>query len=93
MIIDFAELKKIINNHVINKLDHTLLLAKKGELAKEFEHYQGKLVWMEKEPTAEYMLLTIKNWIIDQLPTGIHLVQLQLWETKTAYAQWHVAME
>ncbi|MBK8140358.1 MAG: 6-carboxytetrahydropterin synthase [Chitinophagaceae bacterium] len=87
-ILDFKELKKLVNTHVIQALDHKLILSK---------NYLGKnssinplenLVPWESEPTAENLLLYIQSVLSENLPVNIKLAKLKLYETKGSYAEW-----
>jgi 6-pyruvoyltetrahydropterin/6-carboxytetrahydropterin synthase len=88
MVMDFHDLKVLVKEHVVQKLDHTLILCQTGEHAEEFARHKGKMLWLDREPTAEYMLHLIAKWIQAELPKSIHLKQLQLWETANSFAQW-----
>ena len=88
MIMDFAELKAIVKDNVIRELDHALLLCNDGELSDEFRNHSGKMIWTEREPTAEHMLEMIVDRIQPHIPNHIKLKQLQLWETRSSFAQW-----
>lgn len=88
MIMDFKKLKSIVQQEVLNDFDHALLL-KINELNTELSHsLTTKLVWMKQEPTAEYLLLEILARIRNQLPKGVFLKRLKLYETATCYAEW-----
>lgn len=88
MIMDFKKLKSIVQQEVLNDFDHALLL-KINELNTELSHsLTTKLVWMKQEPTAEYLLLEILARILNQLPKGVFLKRLKLYETVTCYAEW-----
>jgi 6-pyruvoyltetrahydropterin/6-carboxytetrahydropterin synthase len=46
------------------------------------------LVKWDAEPTAENMLIFIKQMLSKSLPDNIKLVYLKLFETKDSYAEW-----
>lgn len=73
MVMDFGKLKNIVNELIINKLDHTLL--------NEVEELGG-------ETTAETMLLWMSTTLKTYLPKGLTLYRLRLWETSNNYAEW-----
>lgn len=84
----FQRIKKLVNTHVIQALDHKLILSK---------NYLGKnssinplenLVPWESEPTAENLLLYIQSVLSENLPVNIKLAKLKLYETKGSYAEW-----
>jgi 6-pyruvoyltetrahydropterin/6-carboxytetrahydropterin synthase len=86
-IIDFKELKKIINEAVVKPWDHALLLSE------EFLAHHPDLRKMENlhiwkvEPSVENMIIYIKNKIIDKFPKDITLCKLKLYETSDSYAE------
>lgn len=88
IIIDFKELKAIVQSAVIKKLDHKLLLSKEylANTANQFQD-QGVVVF-EAEPTAENLLIFIRKEIQNLFPAQIKLVSLTLWETRDSYAEW-----
>ncbi len=86
--IDFKEIKKIVTSAVIEKLDHCLLLSRDFIAANPSLASLQNLVIFEAEPTAENMLLHIKQVLQDTFPDTIKLICLQLFETKDSYAEW-----
>lgn len=70
MIMDFSLLKKIVSEHVINRLDHTYLND------------------IFPNPTAENMVQAIAILIDSQLPEGVKLTNLLLWETENSCSKW-----
>src|SRR5690606_28481057 len=68
-IIDFKEIKKIVNTCVVDQLDHKLILS----TAYLNSHPQlidlENLIQWDFEPSAENILLFIRNALFKQLPT------------------------
>ncbi len=93
MIMDFGDLKKIVNTNVVNVFDHALVLNKntektlKTELAKNFE----KLFWVDYHPTSENLIVDFVNRIQPQLPGDVNLYSLTLRETATSLAEWQAS--
>jgi len=88
ILIDFKELKQIVNKEVINKLDHALLLSK-AFLAENAALEAGEnLFIMEAEPSAENLLIFIQRSLAAALPAGIRLSALKLFETADSYVTW-----
>jgi 6-pyruvoyltetrahydropterin/6-carboxytetrahydropterin synthase len=87
-LIDFKEIKKRVKTVVTDKLDHSLMLS--GHFIAEHPEFTSSenLVIFEAEPTAENLLLYIKQILIKTLPDKIKLVHLKLFETKDSYAEW-----
>lgn len=86
--IDFKEIKKLVSSAVIEKFDHCLLLSRNFIAANPSLASLQNLVIFEAEPTAENMLLHIKQALQDTFPGTIKLMGLKLFETKDSYAEW-----
>lgn len=87
-VFDFKELKKIVKESVIKKLDHSLVLSSaflKNQPA--FAVAENIQIW-EVEPSAENILIYIKNTIENILPAEISIENLKLYETSDSYAEW-----
>ena len=90
MVMDFGELKGIVNDLVVSKLDHALLLSHRSK-----ENISGsnslfnRVIYVEYQPTCENMLLDIADTLKAELPETIELISLKLTETPTSYAEWH----
>ncbi|MDP1843842.1 MAG: 6-carboxytetrahydropterin synthase [Sediminibacterium sp.] len=87
-IVDFKDLKKWVNEIIIQEFDHCLILSK--DFVKEHPNTartENLLIW-EMEPTAENILLHIKNKLLKALPDNILLKKLIIYETNDSYAEW-----
>jgi 6-pyruvoyltetrahydropterin/6-carboxytetrahydropterin synthase len=81
-------LKKIVNETVINKLDHQLVLSNEYlQTNTALISAENILAW-EMEPTAENILIYIKQNLKLALPAEIKLIKLRLYETADSYAEW-----
>lgn len=87
-VIDFKELKKIVNEKVIKRLDHSLVLSE-SYLKKHPEAGKGQnlMIW-PYEPSAENILYFIKNELEDTFPEKYLISRLRLWETSDSFAEW-----
>lgn len=89
MVMDFADLKTIINAEIIDKLDHGLMLFEKSEFLKIFDSMQfQQLILVPYNPTCENMVIDFAKKIKSKLPNDVALHNLRLQETKTSYAEW-----
>ena len=90
MVIDFGQLKKIVAEEVIDRLDHALILrADCAEWPLEaLSAAHPKLVLTPYRPTSENLLADFAQRIISRLPQGVALHTLRLYETATSYAEW-----
>lgn len=87
-IIDFGEIKQIVNAAVVWKFDHALLLSEKFlEEHPSFSKEENLVTW-QAEPTVENLLIYIKQTLESRLPEGVRLVHLKLYETSNSYAEW-----
>lgn len=87
LLMDFKELKEIVKKSVIEKFDHHLILSTAFVQANP-NVPPISLIQFEVEPTAENLLIFIRNQIRGALPAPIELCALTLWETRDSYAQW-----
>ena len=87
-IINFKEIKKLVQDSVIEKLDHCLLLSNDFINSNPTISPLENLVIFEAEPTAENLLIYINQILQQILPAKIKLVHLKLFETKDSYAEW-----
>lgn len=90
MIIDFGDLKKIVNAQVVDEFDHCLLLNGNTphRAYTEVENGFSKIMLCDYQPTAENMLIDIVNRIKTQLPTEITLKYAKLQETENSFVEW-----
>jgi 6-pyruvoyltetrahydropterin/6-carboxytetrahydropterin synthase len=88
MLLDFKQLKAIVNAAIIRQLDHKLLLSKNFLKKRKGEIIGNNLVTWDVEPTAENMVIFMQSAITELLPEGIGLVSLKLYETRDSYAEW-----
>jgi 6-pyruvoyltetrahydropterin/6-carboxytetrahydropterin synthase len=87
-LIDFKEIKQLVNATIVKLLDHKLVLS--TNFLQEFTAHskQENLITWQVEPTAENMLLFNKKILTETLSTEIKLSRLKLYETKDSYAEW-----
>jgi len=87
-IVDFKELKKMVNAAIVEKMDHGLLLSESYIAEHPSLSSSKNLIIFDAEPTAENLLLHIKQLLNMAMPVKIKLVGLKLFETKDSYAEW-----
>jgi len=87
-ILDFKELKKLVQASVIKTFDHKLVLSQEYLARHPALQSQENLVAWEAEPTAENMLIYIQRTLVANLPATIRLVAIKLYETTSSYASW-----
>ncbi len=89
MVMDFADLKSIVNQHVIQKLDHAFAYHQHNPqeytLANMLQQWDRKTFALEKTTTAENLC----QWIFNALKAqGLPICRLQLWETPTSCCEY-----
>ena len=87
MVMDFTELKKIVNENVVDKLDHALVL-KSDSRFKGIEKENTKTIYVDYHPTCENILLEIVEIISTKLPKDVSLVYAKMNETANSYSEW-----
>lgn len=87
-VIDFKDLKRIVNYAVIDRFDHCIILSEAYLAAHPHLNTLPNLEVWAMEPTAENILLYVKDKLLAQLPEDVRLHQLKLYETNDSYAEW-----
>lgn len=90
MVIDFGDLKRIVNSSIVDKFDHAVVFSSNADTKdlplsnQMFEKYEV----LDFQPTCELMVADFAERIKPMLPTNIKLFSLKLHETATSYAEW-----
>ena len=88
MVMDFADLKRIVKTNVIDKFDHQLILSKKSRFVNIIND-NPRMMIVDYVPTCENMLIDIVHRIKEKLPKEVELHNAFLRETPRSYAEWH----
>ena len=89
MVMDFGQLKAIVNKQVINQFDHVLLVSSHSAILKQKDNLGlGKIVAVNFQPTCENLLEHIANLIQKELPQEVKLHHIKLHETANSFAEW-----
>ena len=92
MVMDFGDLKRIVNREIVERLDHSFVL-RNSEQNVELQSVLGakfqKVVVVDYQPTCENMLADFASRLQRALPSGVELYSLRLHETATSYAEWY----
>ena len=92
MVMDFSDLKKIVNETIVTPFDHATVLnvdSPHKELADTMESRGHKIMRVQYQPTSEMMVLDFAEKIKARLPEQLKLHHLILRETETSYAEWY----
>ncbi len=93
MVMDFGELKNIVETAVIKPFDHALLLNENSPagLVEQLVKNHEKLVLLAYQPSCENLLLDIQDRLTYLLPKHVSLHSLNLSETENCFAEWFAA--
>lgn len=83
MVVDFAEVKRVIGNWVDDTLDHKMLLHRDDPVIPELRRQGEPFVELDVNPTAE----NIARLIFERAAAaGFPVVEVTLWETENSCA-------
>ena len=91
MVMDFGLLKRIVNEQIVNRLDHAFIMRRTEqgmELQQMSEPMYSNIVLVDYQPTCENMLADFAERLLEALPDEVELYSLRLHETATSYAEW-----
>lgn len=94
MVMDFGELKKIVNDLIVSRYDHALVIRssqRSAELMTCLGEHFSHILEMPYQPTCENMVADFARMIAPHLPSGVDLVSIKLHETATSFAEWYAA--
>ena len=92
MIIDFGDLKRIVQTSVLDEFDHALVLNS-AMIAETHGHVPlqstfGNVIFVDYQPTNENLLMDFAQRIGSALPSEISLIRLRMYETNASFAEW-----
>ncbi|MBC5994517.1 6-pyruvoyl trahydropterin synthase family protein [Pontibacter cellulosilyticus] len=95
MVLDFGDLKQLVQETVIDAVDHALLLRADCDrkLIEALRRLHHKLLLTPYQPTCENMLIDFKTRLRKVMPASVELHSLKLWETQNAFAEWYASDE
>lgn len=91
MVIDFSDLKKIVEEEIVDVFDHATVFNKNTphvELAKELSDRGHNVLLVDYQPTSEMMIIDFSEKLKNRLPSTIRLHSLRLQETDSSFAEW-----
>lgn len=94
MVLDFGDLKALVNRLIISRFDHALLLKRTPQseaLVEVMREKWSKIEMTDYQPTCENLLLFIVDQLTPHMTTDIELAEVKLYETARSYATWCAA--
>src|SRR5438477_9753935 len=83
MVIDFEDIKEVVQRWIMSELDHKLLLRKDDPLIPVLSDLNEAFLSVDENPTAENIAKMIFDYTKSQ---GFPVVAVRLWETPTSVA-------
>jgi len=93
MVIDFGELKQIVNHEVVDPMDHAVILnmAAVDENMDNIPQMFDKRYAVDYQPTCENLVADFARRISQKLPSGVDLHSLKLHETASSFTEWYAS--
>ncbi len=91
MVMDFGDLKRIVGEQIISRLDHSFVLRsseRNDSIIEGLATHFSNIITVDYQPTCENMLYDFAERISSHMPAGVKLFSLRLHETATSYAEW-----
>ncbi len=91
MVMDFGHLKAIVNDEIVSKLDHAVVVPDSYPeyQIKNLGEITERVIVTNYQPTCENMLIDFAQLIQPRLPNDIELFSLKLYETANSFAEWY----
>lgn len=88
MLMDFTDLKAVVNKKIIEPFDHAIVLRNDSPAVDEISKNYGNTVIVDFQPTCENLINYFAHTIRSELPAEVKLFSLRLYETATSYVEW-----
>ena len=90
MVMDFSDLKDIVENENIKHYDHTLILKTQTnpDLIQALKKNYKNISIVDYQPTSEQLLVDFAGKLQAKLPPYVSLYRLKLSETQNSFAEW-----
>lgn len=88
MVMDFGDLKKIVQERILDVFDHALVLNEKDQRKEGLRMLSTKMILTPFQPTSENLILDFVARVQESLHEDVHLVRMKLRETSTSFAEW-----
>lgn len=88
MVLDFSELKMMVNQLIIDPFDHALILRKDAKLVNELADAYQNVIVVDFQPTCENLTIYFAKLLQDNLAGELKLQSIKLFETPTSFVEW-----
>ncbi len=86
MVIDFSEIKRVVNQWIDDNLDHRMILQRADPMVPILREMNEPVYLIDTNPTAENIARLIHEFTASH---GFPIVQTQLWETPNCFATYY----
>ena len=91
MVVDFKNLKDIVNENIIDKFDHALVMHTTSPLSQELANAYPNVMLVDFQPSTENLICYFAHVLKDKMPQGVELFSLKLHETASSFAEWYAS--
>lgn len=93
MVMDFGDLKSIVNNEIVKPHDHAIVMSHQVPRTQieNLSALSEKIIVVNYQPTCENLLVDFARRIKKYLPEGVILFSLKLHETGNSFAEWYAS--
>ncbi len=93
MVVDFSDLKKIVQSKVVDVFDHSVVISNRAGKPdiQRVEQMFEKFYIVDYQPTCENLAEDMAGRLSKSLPGNIKLFSLKLVETETSFAEWYAS--
>ena len=91
MVVDFKELKAVVNEHIIDKFDHALVMRNDALMAQEIAAGYPNVMLVDFQPSTENLICYFAQVLKENLPAGAELFSIKLHETAGSFAEWYAS--
>ena len=88
MVVDFGDLKRVVNKYIVDPFDHALLLRSDAPIKEEISAAYQNVIILDFQPTCENLAIYFAGLLKDNLPDGTTLHSIKLYETPTSFVEW-----
>ena len=91
MVVDFKQLKAIVNENIVDVLDHALIMHVASPLSQELAQAYPNVIMVDFQPSTENLICWFAQVLSGKLPQGVELFSIKLYETAGSFAEWYAS--
>ena len=91
MVVDFKQLKAIVNENIVDVLDHALIMHAASPLSQELAQAYPNVIMVDFQPSTENLICWFAQVLSGKLPQEVELFSIKLYETAGSFAEWYAS--